>query len=221
MNNNKLNIIYEDKYILIVNKPSNLLIISTLKEKEKTLYHQVLLYLKKKNQKVFIVHRLDKDTEGLVIFAKSEKIKKFLQDNWPRVIRKYIAVVKGNLANKEATLKSYLKETKTNLVYETNNKKEGKLAITTYKVILENNCYSLLDINIKTGRKNQIRVQLNAINHPIFGDKKYNNQENSKNKKMYLCAYYLEFIHPITKINMKFEKDIPKEYLSLFFKSVN
>ena len=167
----KIKILYEDKYLLIVNKPNNLLTIATSKEKENTMYHKVLLYLRKKNQKVFIVHRLDKDTSGLIIFAKSEKIKRYLQDNFSEIIRKYMAIVEGIPAKKQDTIKSYLAETKTNLVYIT-NAKSGKLAITNYKVILEKNNYSLLDIEIKTGRKNQIRVQLNSIGHPILGDKK-------------------------------------------------
>ena len=169
---NKIKILYEDKYLIIVEKPANLLTIATINEKENTMYHRILLYLKKKNQKVFIVHRLDKDTSGLLIFAKNEKIKKYFQDNFDKVTRKYMAIVEGTLEKKQDTIKSYLKETKTNLIYVSNDK-TGKLAITNYKVILEKNNYSLLDILIKTGRKNQIRVQLNSIGHSIVGDKKY------------------------------------------------
>ena len=209
----KIKILYEDKYLLIVNKPNNLLTIATDKEKENTMYHKVLLYLKKKNQKVFIVHRLDKDTSGLIIFAKSEKIKRYLQDNFNEITRKYMAIVEGNLDKKQDTIKSYLAETKTNLVYITNDK-SGKLAITNYKVILEKNNYSLLDIDIKTGRKNQIRVQLNSIGHPILGDKKYSNSKQ-KASRLYLHAYYIEFIHPITKELLKIELDIPKEFIKL------
>lgn len=215
--NEKLNIVYEDKHILIVNKPSNLLTIATLKESENTLYHQILLYLKKKNQKVFIVHRLDKDTSGLIIFAKSLTTKNILQNNWLNVSRKYMAIVNGNFLEKEKTLKSYLKETKTNYVYTTNDKKQGKLAILRYKVIWENSKYSLLDIDIKTGRKNQIRVQLNSINHPIVGDKKYS-QNKEKVKKLYLHAYYLKFNHPVTNKQIIVELDIPLEFLKFIDK---
>ena len=190
MKKDKLKIIYEDKYLLVVNKDSKLLTIANLKEKENTLFHKVYLYLKKKNKnnKVFIVHRLDYDTSGLVIFAKSLEVKNILQANWDKVTRKYMALVDGNLKNKEGVIKSYLKETRTNLVYSTNSK-DGKLAITTYKVIYENKNYSLLDINIKTGRKNQIRVHLNDIGNPIVGDKKYN-QKKSKVNRLCLHAHY-------------------------------
>ena len=214
MKKDKLKILYEDKYLIIINKPNNLLMIATEKEKENTLYHKVLLYLKKKNQKVFIVNRLDKDTSGIVIFAKNEKVKRLLQDNWNQVIRKYMAIIYGNLEKKEDTLKSYLMETKTNLVYSTNDSKKGKLAITSYKVIYETDKYSLLDINIKTGRKNQIRVALNDIKHPIVGDKKYY-QEKQNTKRLYLHSYYIEFNHPITKQLIKIELEIPTEFIKL------
>ena len=216
--NEKLKIIYEDKHILIINKPYNLLTISNDKETENTLFHKVYLYIKRKNKnnKIFIVHRLDQDTSGLVIFAKSEKVKKILQDNWDKVVRKYMAIVVGKL-EKSGTIKSYLKITKTNLVYSSNDSKNGKLAITLYKNILSTDKYTLLDINIKTGRKNQIRVHLNDIGYPILGDKKYN-QTKIKAKRMYLHAYYLEFNHPITNETLKFELDIPTDFLNILKK---
>lgn len=215
----KLKIIYEDKYLLVVDKPNNLLTVSNEKESENTLFHKVYLYIKRKNknQKIFIVHRLDYDTSGLVVFAKSEKVKKQLQDNWDQVIRKYMAIVHGNLETKSGTIKSYLKMTKTQLVYSTNDSKNGKLAITSYKTILENKKYSLLDIDIKTGRKNQIRVHLNDLGYPILGDKKYSSIKD-KAKRMYLHAYYLEFTHPITNNKLKFELDVPTDFLNTFNK---
>ena len=215
----KLKIIYEDKHLLIVDKPNNLLTVSNEKESENTLFHKVYLYIKRKNknQKIFIVHRLDYDTSGLVVFAKSEKVKKILQDNWESVIRKYMAIVHGNLKSKSGTIKSYLKMTKTQLVYSSNDSKNGKLAITSYKMILENSRYSLLDIDIKTGRKNQIRVHLNDLGYPILGDKKYSNKKD-KSKRMYLHAYYLEFTHPITSNKLKFELDVPTDFLNTFNK---
>ena len=215
----KLKIIYEDKYLLVVDKPNNLLTVSNEKESENTLFHKVYLYIKRKNknQKIFIVHRLDYDTSGLVVFAKSEKVKTKLQDNWDQVVRKYMAIVHGNLETKSGTIKSYLKMTKTQLVYSTNDSKNGKLAITSYKTILENKKYSLLDIDIKTGRKNQIRVHLNDLGYPILGDKKYSNIKD-KAKRMYLHAYYLEFTHPITNNKLKFELDVPTDFLNTFNK---
>ena len=214
MKNNKLKIVYEDKYLLVVFKSANLLTISNQKESENTLFHQVYLYIKRKNKsnKIFIVHRLDYETSGLVMFAKSMKVKEIMQSNWDKVIRKYMAIVKG-VPPLKGTIKSYLKETKTNLVYETNDKKNGKLAITDYKVILTKNDYSLLEINIKTGRKNQIRVHMQSLGTPILGDKKYGLKD--KFKRMYLHAYYLEFNHPITKEKIKLELDVPNEFLKI------
>jgi len=212
----KLEILYEDKYLIIINKPSNLLTISTEKEKERTLFHYVYEYLKKKNKnnKVFIVHRLDKDTSGLVLFAKTEDIKYKLQDNWDNTKRYYYAIVNGIVTNEKDTIESYLKETKTLLVYSSNDTKNGKLAITQYEKLLNNTKYSLLKINILTGRKNQIRVHLNDIGHSIVGDKKYG-IKNNPIRRLCLHAYYLEFIHPITNELLKLEIKYPKEFEKL------
>lgn len=216
MKKKKLDILYEDKFIIIVNKSSNLLTIANDKIYEETLYHQVYTYLKQKhkNNKVFIVHRLDKDTSGLVLFAKTEKVKIFLQDNWNNVKRYYYAIVNGLVQKEKDIIKSYLKETKTLLVYSSNDTKNGKLAITEYEVLKKNNKYSLLKIDIKTGRKNQIRVHLNDINHSIVGDKKYG-KNNNPLKRLCLHAYYLEFTHPITNEIIKIESKYPKEFNKL------
>lgn len=217
----KLDIVYEDKNYIIINKPPGILTVSTDKEKEKTLFHKVFTYLKQKNKnnKVFIVHRLDKDTSGIVLFAKSEKLKNLLQNNWDNVckLREYVAVVEGVTIEKEKTLKSYLKEDKTLRVYETKNKKEGKLAITKYSLITNTNKYSLLKINIQTGRKNQIRVQLSAIGNPIIGDKKYNSKTNPI-KRLGLHSNKLIIIDPITKKELVFECDVPSSFVSMFYK---
>ena len=197
MTKKKLKILYEDKYIIVIDKPSGLLTVSTEKEKERTLYHYVSKYLKQKNKnnKVFIVHRLDKDTSGIVLFAKDLQSKVFLQNNWDKFRKNYVAVVHGHTKDKDI-LKNYLKETKTHLTYIVNDN-EGKLAITEYEKVLENNKYTMLSINIKTGRKNQIRVQLANIGNPIIGDKKYGVKDSMK--KMALTANTIEFIHPKTR----------------------
>ena len=216
MKNRKLDIIYEDKYIIVVNKPSHLLTISTDNEKEKTLFHEVMMYEKRKNKsnKVFIVHRLDKDTSGLVLFSKDEKLKYKLQNNWDKEAKRgYIAVVNGKTKDKD-TLKSYLAETKTLLVYST-NEKQGKLAITEYEKISENRKITLLKIKIKTGRKNQIRVQLNDNGNSIVGDKKYGEIKFDPLRRLCLHANYLSIIHPVTGKRMVFETPIPKEFLKL------
>ena len=214
MKKKKLDILYEDKFIIIVNKPSNLLTISTDKEKERTLYHYVYEYLKKKNKnnKVFIVHRLDKDTSGIVMFAKDEKTKFYLQDNWNSFKKCYVAVVHGK-TNDKGVLKNYLNETKTHLTYIVNDK-NGKLAITEYEKVLENQKYTMLSLNLKTGRKNQIRIQLSHIGNPIVGDRKYGIKEDPI-KRMALHANYLKFIHPKTKQEISIDIDIPNSFINL------
>lgn len=210
---NRLDIIYEDKSILVVNKPSHLLTISTKNEKENTLFHKVYLYCNRKNQKVFIVHRLDRDTSGLIVFAKNERIKKILQDNWNDTKREYIAIVNGIVENKEKTLKNYLGETKTLRTYVT-DAKNGVVALMHYRRVKTSEQYSLLDIELITGRKNQIRVQLNEIGHPILGDKKYGEAPDPI-RRLCLHAYKLEFEHPVTHQHLSFETDVPNSFVNL------
>ncbi len=209
----KLDIIYEDKELLVINKPANKLTIATNKVKYNTLYHEAREYVKKQNpkNKIFIVHRLDESTSGVIIFAKSEKIKHLLQDNWNTYKKEYIAIVENHLSKKKDTLEFYLKESKTLEVYVTNNKKEGKLAITEYEVIKENKDTSVLKINIKTGRKNQIRASLAHIGNPIIGDKKYHAKTNPI-KRLELHASRLVITNPVTKKEMEFIAKVPKVF---------
>lgn len=199
-------VLYEDSEIIVINKPSGLLTISTEKEKEKTAYHMVMEYVRKKSggSRIYIVHRLDKETSGVVLFAKSEEMKHALMDNWDKVVkyRGYIAVVEGKMTSLTGHLVHWLKETKTHLVYASNSG-SGKKSITNYSVIKEKSGYSILDISIETGRKNQIRVQLQAIGHPVTGDKKYGSQFDPL-KRLGLHAHRLELVHPITGSEMKF-----------------
>ena len=206
-------VLFEDDHIIVINKPSGLLTIATNKEKEKTLYHIVRDYLvsKDKNNRIFIVHRLDKDTSGIVILAKDEKTKNNLQENWNEYVdlREYVAVVHGKLKKEEDTITQYLKETKTNLVYVAKDK-DGKEAITNYKVIDTNDNYSLLDIKISTGRKNQIRVALSSINNPIVGDKKYGIKDHYD--RLYLHANRLRIYYPEIRKKILFETNYPSEF---------
>ncbi len=213
-------IVFEDNEIIVVNKPSGLLTIATNKEKEKTLYHIVSDYLKSKdkNAKVFIVHRLDKDTSGIVILAKNEKIKNQLQENWNEYVslREYVAVVHGRVKNESGHIVQSLKETKTNLVYVT-RRGEGKEAITNYKVMKSNDNYSMLSIHIETGRKNQIRVAMATIGNPIVGDKKYSNVKDNENR-LYLHANRLKIYYPVIKKDILFEISNPQEFRKIMNK---
>ena len=214
----KLNIIYEDKELLVIDKPSNLLTIATSKERNHTLYKEVREYIHKKNQKVFIVNRLDKDTSGIVVFAKNERLKRTLQDNWNDIAKRYyIAVVEGKVKKKEDTLIDYLYETKTLDVFVSKTK-DGKKSILKYKVIDETSAYSMLDIEIKTGRRNQIRCQLDNMGNNIIGDKKYGAKKNPIGR-LGLHAYKLILSIPGTKKEYIFESKMPQEFSKIFQKN--
>ena len=212
-------IIFEDNHIIVVNKPSGLLSIATEKEKEKTLYHIVREYLisKDKQAKVFIVHRLDKDTSGIVVLAKDEKTKNKLQENWNEYVslREYVAVVHGKLKNKEDRIVQRLKENKTNLVYVSKDE-DAKEAITNYKVLKETDNYSMVSINIETGRKNQIRVAFATLRNPIVGDKKYGEKDNET--RLYLHANRLKMYYPEIKKDILFEIPTPNEFKKIMNK---
>ena len=212
-----IDIIYEDKDIIVINKPSGLLTVATEKEKNKTAYHLVMEYLKKKNKnnRIFIIHRLDKDTSGIIMFAKNERAKHLYQDNWNDIVKKrcYYAVIDGKMENKEGTIKSYLKENG-NMVYSVKDR-SGKIAVTEYKVLKERKNISLLDINLKTGRKNQIRVHMKENKTPILGDLKYGEKSKLINR-LALHAYKLELVNPVTKKLLTFEINMPNEFKMLF-----
>ena len=210
-----MNIIYEDKELLVVDKESGLLTIATDKEKNRTLYREASDYVKKQfaRNKIFIVHRLDKDTSGLVIFSKNQNKKIEIQNIWENVTREYICVVEGKLPNKKGTLTNYLIEDKTHNVYITKDKRRGKLAITEYEVLETSRAYSLVKIHIKTGRKNQIRVQLSNLGNPILGDKKYGSKSNPI-RRMCLHAYHINF--KLKNREYDFITPYPKEFINMF-----
>lgn len=208
--NDKLDIIYEDKFLLVVNKPAHMLTVQTEKGVSTTLYNKVYEYLHKKNQKVFIVHRLDKDTSGIVVFAKNEDLKNKLQDNWNELVkvREYYAIVEGSVKEDKQTIKQYLKENKQLKTYVA---KDGKLAITHLEVLKRSKNYSILKVLIDTGRKNQIRVACESIGHSIIGDSKYGSTKNPL-RRMCLHATKLVLTNPYTHKDMEFVCNIPKEF---------
>jgi len=210
-----LPIIYEDDELIVINKPSGLLSVASDNEKSSTAYRMVADYVqqKDKHNRIFIVHRIDEDTSGVLMFAKNSKIQEALQDKWNDIVSKrgYYAIVEGKMDKKEDTIKSYLKKNSQNMMYSSKKAGDGQLAITHYKVIRESRSFSLLDVNIDTGRKNQIRVHLGEKGHYIIGDDKYGNPSNPL-KRLGLHAYALEFKHPLTGKKMKFTAPMPKEF---------
>lgn len=209
-----LKIIYEDDNIIVIDKPSKLLTISNKNEKEDTLYRKVSDYLKKQNKKVFVIHRLDYDTSGIIMFAKNQKVQKLYQENWNDLAkeREYTAVVEG-ITNNEGHIESYLKQTKTLLVYSSKNK-DGYFSVTDYKKIINNHKYSLLKILISTGRRNQIRCHMHDIKHPIAGDTRYNSKTNPLGR---LCLHASKLIitNPLNNKIMTFTSSIPEDFYKL------
>ena len=213
-----LAILYEDQDILVVSKASGLLTVSTDREKDKTAHFLLNDYVKKGNarsmNRVFIVHRLDKDTSGILVFAKNEKVKRYLQDEWGAFNKKYFAVVHGKLHDKEGIITSYLVENKVHRMYSVKDTGKGKFSKTGYKVIKESGKYSLLEIHLFTGRKNQIRVHLAERGHPVVGDNMYGRTDKGI-KRLTLHAASLTISHPLTNEKMIFETEIP-----LYFKTL-
>ncbi len=213
-----LTILYEDYDIIVIDKPVGLLTMGTVREKEKTAYFMLNEYVKKGNprsrNRIFIVHRLDRDTSGLLVFAKNEKAKRWLQDNWKDFDKKYFAVVHGILQEKEGTITSYLAENKSYRVYSVTNPEKGKLSRTGYQVIKESEKYSLLEITLFTGRKNQIRVHLSEKGHPVAGDKVYGGKDKSV-KRLALHSASLKILHPFTNKEMVFKTEIPPYFKTL------
>lgn len=212
-----LPIIYEDKDFIAVDKPAGLLSVENEKEQE-CAFSYLLQYLQNKNKALrpFILHRIDKETSGVLVFAKNIKVHSMLRLHWNEYVKKreYYAVVEGNPVEKEKTILSYLKENKNNMVYSSNDP-SGQKAITHYRVVCESKEYSLLQVNIDTGRKNQIRVHLHELGYPILGDEKYGFHKNPL-KRLVLHASRLEFLHPITKELITIEAGIPSSFTSLF-----
>lgn len=214
-----LDIIYEDDDFIAINKPNGLLSVESDKERE-CAFSYVLEYMQENDPKSrpFVLHRIDKETSGVLVFAKNVKIHSMLKLNWNEYIktREYFAMVEGTLKEKEGRITSYLKENQNNLVYSTQDP-SGLLAVTDYKVKKENGQYSLLSVLIYTGRKNQIRVHMHDIGNPIVGDDKYGCTKNPL-KRLGLHASRLEFLHPITKELISIKAPVPNIFYGPFEK---
>lgn len=212
-------VVYEDEHVIVVNKNAGLLTIATDKEKRDTVYSMLSSYVKiqDKGNKIFIVHRLDRETSGLMLFAKSREVKEQLQETWTQTVaeRTYLAVIEGQLDPAEGTHSSYLFESKAFIVYSSQDPERGQHAITNYSTIKANEFLSLLKVNLETGRKNQIRVHMKDLGHPIIGDKKYGSTMNPI-RRLGLHAWVLEFKHPVIGKNLRFETSIPGSFLKLF-----
>ena len=214
----RMKIVYEDDDIIIINKGYGLLSMGNDKVKEGTAYSILKDYVKWSNpaNKIFIVHRLDRDTSGLMMCAKTPEAKEAMQHNWNNMVlnRKYLAVVEGAPEEAQGTIRSYLVENSKFEVYSTDNPEEGQLAVTRYKTLSAGKRFALLEVELDTGRKNQIRVHMKDLGHPISGDRKYG-ASPSPIHRLCLHAQTLRFIHPVTRREMNFTTPVPSSFATL------
>lgn len=214
----RLKLVYEDDDIIVVNKGYGLLSMGTDKIKDGTAYSILREYVKWSDprNKLFIVHRLDRDTSGLMMFAKNEEAKNTMQHNWNNMVlnRKYLAVVEGTPDQAEGVIKSYLAENAEHEVYSTPDPTLGQLAVTRYKTLASKNGYTMLEVELDTGRKNQIRVHMKEMGHPIAGDRRYG-AKSSPIHRLALHAQTLRFAHPVTRKEMNFETPVPAGFTKM------
>lgn len=218
--NRFLKMVYEDSDIIVVEKAAGLLTIATAKEKIKTAYSYLNEYVKEKNRggNIYIVHRLDRDTSGLLVFAKNEYAKRRLQDCWKNIVteRKYVAVLCGEVEKDKDTVVSNLVENKAFMTYSVHTGSDEGRAVTHYRVIKRKNGYSLVELELETGKKNQIRVHMHDIGHPVAGDNKYGNGDDPIGR-LALHAFRLCFYHPVSGELLKFETPYPGAFKKMFF----
>ena len=214
----KMNLLHEDEHLIIIEKSAGLLCVATEKETGETAFSILKSHLKtyQHNAQLYVVHRLDRDTSGVMMFAKNAESQKKLQDNWDAVVTKriYYAVVEGHVKNTKGEIISTLKENKSLKMYSSKTPGDGQKAVTRYRVLKNNSRYSLLEVELETGRKNQIRVHLQDIGHSIAGDKKYGAETNPL-RRLALHAGILEFFHPATGKRLHFETPVPADFEKL------
>jgi tRNA pseudouridine32 synthase/23S rRNA pseudouridine746 synthase/23S rRNA pseudouridine1911/1915/1917 synthase len=208
-------IIHEDRDLIIVDKKAGKLSVAALWNKDDTVHSDLNKYVRKGNPKatkvVYVVHRLDQATSGLLIFAKSEQAQQFLKNNWSKFNKNYLTIVHGKLKNNSGLIESYLEEDEDYHVHSSANSESGKLARTEYEVLKSNEKFSVVKVNLLTGKKNQIRVHMAELGNPVVGDTKYG-PKNSKFKELMLHAYRLQLIHPFTKETFTVESAIPERF---------
>jgi len=216
----KLKIIFEDAYLIVVEKKEGLLTVSTGNSDETTAFSILKNYVKKSSaqNRIYVVHRLDRETSGVIMFAKTKEVQFILQENWHRIVtrRIYVALVEGKIEKEQDTIVTWLLENKKSFkIHSSMTDNGGQQAITHYRCIKSNDNFSLLEIELETGRKNQIRVHLQDIGHPIVGDKKYGSNTSPINR-LGLHARLLAFYHPISTEVVSFETAVPRNFLSIF-----
>lgn len=218
LNHPKLSIIFEDEHIIVVEKKEGLLSVKTPNTPEESATHLLNQYLRPQGRDhyIYVVHRLDRETSGVMMFAKSKEVQQTLRDNWKKYVteRSYVAIVDGVIEQKKGRIESYLTEDIKKVMHSSPVDNGGQLAITNYTVISTNGRESLVRLNLETGRKNQIRVQLQSIEHPVAGDVKYGSR-NSRYGRLCLHAETLRFKHPVTGKPMAFSVPVPFKLINI------
>ena len=216
--NKYVKIVYEDKDIIVIEKSEGILSMAST-PKQYCVKNVLDEYFEKRHFKctAHVVHRLDRETSGLMIYAKNIETAKILEDNWHDMVydRRYIAVLCGRVEKEGGTIQSWLRESKSFVTYSSPTDNGGKLAITHYHRLRSTDDFSLVEMKLETGRKNQIRVHMADLGNPVAGDQKYGNGRDPLHR-LALHAYRLNFYHPITREQMQFETPIPKEFLIFF-----
>jgi tRNA pseudouridine32 synthase/23S rRNA pseudouridine746 synthase/23S rRNA pseudouridine1911/1915/1917 synthase len=209
-------VVYEDRDLLVVDKACGLLSVSYSEDHRDTAYHRLFDYVRKGNPKskarIFMVHRIDRDTSGLLLFAKNPQARRFLLDEWKNFSKKYCALVYGQLEKPQGELVSYLLEDDKHVMQTVPEGAGGQYAKTSYTVKQTSKKFSFLDIDLFTGRKNQIRAQFAEIGHPVVGDRKYGNVEVVTGKRLFLHAAELSIIHPFSKEKITFTAKVPPAF---------
>lgn len=212
-------ILYEDEHLIVVNKPAKLLSVATDREKTRTAYHMVTDYVKARrvDDRIFVLHRLDRDTSGVLMFARDAQTKELFQSRWNEIVtrRGYLAVVEGVPKPAQDTIRSWLVETDTHLSFSGAPGKGAREAVTSYQIVKAGNGYALLDISIETGRKNQIRVHMKEKGCPVAGDKQYGARTNPIGR-LCLHANELSFTHPATGEALTFKAKMPRDFNRMF-----
>lgn len=212
-------ILHEDADIIVIDKPAGLLSMATDEEREKTAYRILTDYVRRidTQARIFIVHRLDKETSGVMMFAKREGVQQALQNDWKNVVqeRAYVVLVEGQVRHEKGTIHSWLKESQTKTMYVSRAKGDGQEAITHYEVLQAGKDYSLLQVHLETGRKNQIRVHMQSIGHSVVGDRRYGSTKNPIGR-LGLHARTLAFLHPTHREVVRFSTDIPSAFRRVF-----
>ena len=218
----KLRLVYEDDYLIVVEKKEGLLTVAAHPGSAETTALSILKdYVRRSDKRngIFVVHRLDRETSGLLVFAKTRELQEYMRTYWHELVTKrtYVAVVEGVMPKEEDTIVTWLSEDpKSTMVYSSPVDDGGKKSVTHYKMVKSNDQYSLLELNLETGRTNQIRVHMASVGHPVVSDRKYGSGKVPPIDRLGLHARILEFIHPATEETIHFETPVPREFLHIF-----